>query len=121
MTDQTFKYAVRIDSLPLVEIEATNLFLAAAGAVGQSGARNIKTIVVELFSVKCGPTIFDDSNMQILADELFRLSPLAEGFEVEETNREGDIFYFIDPESNVIELTLGQLLRVKTPELGNKL
>ncbi len=109
MTD----YTVRIDNLP-IKVEATNIFLAAAEAVRQSGARNIKTIVVELFSVKCGPTIFDDSNMQILADELFRLSPLAEGFEVEETNREGDIFYFIDPESNVIELTLdGRAVRVR--------
>lgn len=102
MTD----YIVSIDNSPHIKVQAINLFLAAAGAVRRSGARDIKTIVVKPHGVKLSPTTFNINNIQNLGDELFRLSPLAEGFEVEETNREGDTFYFIDPESNVIELTL---------------
>lgn len=116
MTDQTFKYTVRVDASPLIRIEATNLFLAVSEAVRQLGARNIQTIVVERCNVEAGPFIFDNRNMQFLADQLFRLSLLAEGFEVEETNREGDVFHFIDPESNVIELTLDGRVERKTGE-----
>lgn len=108
------EYTVRVDSSPLVKVEAASLFLAAAKAVGQSGACSIQTIVVELLfhGVKLSTTIFHSNNIQFLADELFRLSPLAEGFEVEETNREGDNFYYIDPESNVLKVTLdGQAVR----------
>lgn len=112
MTYQMFEYIVSIDNSPLIKVQAANLFLAAAAAVGKSGTCNIKTIVVGPHGVRIGSVLFDDSNFQNLADELFRLNPLAEGFEVEETNREGDIYYYIDAESNVIELTLdGRAIR----------
>lgn len=108
------EYTVRVTTSPLVKVEATNLFLAVAEAVKQTGAHNIQTIVVKLHGVKLGPTTFDSSNFQRLADELFRLSPLAEGFEVEETNCEGDNFYFIDPESHVLKVTLDGKVEVES-------
>ena len=115
MTD----YIVRINnSSPLIEVTAENLFLAAAQAVKQSGALDIKKIVGRPHGARMGFFIFDDSNFQRLADELFRSNPLAEGFEVEESNREGDAFYYIDPGSNAIKLTLDGRATRQTEDLS---
>jgi len=100
----------------MFEVEDTNLFTAAAAGFVEMGVSGITSIVIESPAVNFIFRLNTPHRLQRLADEFLRASQFA-AFEVEETNREGDIFYYIDPESNVLEVTLDGLVVRQTEDL----
>ncbi len=108
---QTFTHEVYLNKKFSTSVEATNEFVAASMIVKKLKPTHSKIAHIGVQSLTVNRWFeFDESNFQILADELFRASPLSEGFDVEETNCEDNVFYFIDSESNVVKVTLDGLV-----------